>query len=76
MNEQRRDHFLVEIVGFLGTTDHSAERDVLVMKENIPDKCGFSSTTTANENTDGILWDLSHAELFELKIHRCGGHIY
>jgi hypothetical protein len=37
MNEEWRNHFLVEIVGFFGATDYCAEGDIFVMKENIPD---------------------------------------
>jgi hypothetical protein len=66
VDEEWGHHLLVEVVGLLGTTDHGAERDVFVVKENIPDKSGFSSTATADKNADGVFWDLRHVELFQL----------
>jgi hypothetical protein len=66
VNEEWWYHFLVEVIGFLCATDHCAERDIFVVKENIPDESGFSSTATADENADGIFWDLGHVELLHL----------
>jgi hypothetical protein len=76
MDEDRRNHLFEEPVTFLSSGNHRSERHVLVMKEQVLHKSGFTGAATPDENCHCVLRNVFHIELPEIHTHGRGirGH--
>ena len=76
VNEQGRNHLSVEGVGLLCAADDGAERHVLMMKKEVPNKRGFARSATPDKNHYGILGNPLHIKAFYVEIYvGAGGHV-
>ncbi len=75
MDENGRNHFSVEGVGFFRAADDGSERHVLVVEEKVTNERGFAGTPTTDENDYGVLGNTLHIKALDVEIYvGAGGH--